>query len=101
MEGPAVDRKDNEHGCACGGAPIVEIGGHGEALDETAGVGEGVESEGDNSDDGCLKSTQPDIASIDCVKMLCQQRTDDEEGCIVKGESGVDGRGAAGEVNRA
>jgi hypothetical protein len=50
VEGPAVHRKDDEHDCSGGGAPVVQISGNGKALDDAAGIGEPIEHQGDQSD---------------------------------------------------
>src|SRR5882757_8648383 len=98
MEGAAVDGEDDEHHRSGGGAPIVEIGGDGKALNDGAGIGEAIERQGDKTNHDSLKTTEPGIPAIDPFEMFCQQRPDQEEGCVVKGERGVDRGIAAAEM---
>lgn len=72
VEGAAVHCKDDEHRCSGGGAPIVEIGGKREVLDDTAGIGEAIENQGNECDSSGLNGTELCIPSIDRMKMRRQ-----------------------------
>lgn len=69
VKGAAVHCKDDEHCRSGDDAPIEQIARNGEVLDDTAGVGEPIENQGDGCDGTCLQCTEPGIPAIDRMEM--------------------------------